>query len=167
MTQHDTPTRPAAGGDPSADPSADPARERDQQLAERSVTALRADDAVARDLGIDLLEVGPGTSRVRMQVRPTMTNGLRTTHGGYVFVLADTAFAYACNSRGRATVAAGCDIAFLEPTGAGDVLEAVATERALRGRSGIYDVSVLRGDRVVAEFRGRSRALGPSAPPLP
>ncbi|WP_432543432.1 hydroxyphenylacetyl-CoA thioesterase PaaI [Kineococcus sp. SYSU DK002] len=144
------------------DPEAAPARARD--LAERSVAALRTDDAVARDLGIELLEVGPGAARVRMSVRPTMTNGLRTTHGGYVFVLADTAFAYACNSRGRTTVAAGCDIAFLEPTGAGDVLEAVATERALRGRSGIYDVSVLRGDRVVAEFRGRSRALGPPPP---
>ena len=83
---------------------------------------------------------------------------MRMAHGGYVFLLADTAFACACNSHGPVTVAAGADITFLRPVRAGDVLEARAAERVVSGRSGIYDVTVTRGDDVVAEFRGRSRS---------
>ncbi|PPK94585.1 acyl-CoA thioesterase [Kineococcus xinjiangensis] len=130
-----------------------------QELAERTVGALRAADTVAAHLGIELLSVSPGRAAVSMRVAAEMTNGHGITHGGYVFLLADTAFAYACNSRGPATVAAGCDIDFLEPTRAGDELVATAAERSLRGRSGIYDVTVTCAGRAVAEFRGRSRTL--------
>ena len=94
-----------------------------------------------------------------MTVTDTMVNGHGIAHGGYVFLFADTAFACACNSRGPVTVAAGADISFLAPVRAGDELTAVAEERTTFGRSGIYDVRVLRDEQVVAEFRGRSRVL--------
>jgi acyl-CoA thioesterase len=116
-------------------------------------------DEASRGLGIELLDAGKGQARVRMTVTAAMVNGHGTAHGGYVFLLADTAFACACNSHGPVTVAAGCDIDFLRPARLGDELEAVAAERALSGRSGIYDVTVSRGGEVVAEFRGRSRVL--------
>jgi acyl-CoA thioesterase len=117
-------------------------------------------DEASRSLGIELLDAGKGQARVRMTVTSAMVNGHGTAHGGYVFLLADTAFACACNSHGPVTVAAGCDIDFLRPARLGDELEAVAAERALSGRSGIYDVTVTRGGDVVAEFRGRSRVVG-------
>ena len=94
-----------------------------------------------------------------MTVRPNMVNGYAVCHGGLVASLADSAFALACNSRGVPTVAAGFDVTFLEPAHMGDLLVATADERALRGRSGLYDVTVRRDDDVVAELRGRSRAL--------
>jgi acyl-CoA thioesterase len=119
-----------------------------------------AADAASRALGMELVEVTVGRAVVSMVVRDDMVNGHGTCHGGLVATLADSAFALACNSRGVATVAAGFDIAFLEPAYGGDVLVATAEERALRGRSGIYDVTVRRGDAVVVEFRGRSRAIG-------
>ena len=114
----------------------------------------------SRDLGMELLEAGDGKATVRMTVTGSMINGHGIAHGGYVFLLADTAFACACNSRGVVTVAAGADISFVAPVREGDVLVAVAAERALFGRSGIYDVTVRSGEQVVAEFRGRSRAAG-------
>jgi acyl-CoA thioesterase len=95
-----------------------------------------------------------------MRIRPDMANGHGIAHGGFTFTLADSAFAFACNSHNRRTVAQGCDIAFLAPAHAGDVLEAEAVERWRQGRSGIYDVTVRRGGHVVAEFRGRSREIG-------
>ncbi|MFE2440241.1 hydroxyphenylacetyl-CoA thioesterase PaaI, partial [Streptomyces sp. NPDC059409] len=91
-------------------------------------------------------------------VTPAMVNGHRIAHGGCVFLLADTAFACACNSYGPVTVAAGADIVFVTPAHEGDVLVARAEERARYGRSGIYDVSVHRGEELIAEFRGRSRS---------
>ena len=118
-----------------------------------------AADQASRALGIELLEVGVGSAVLRMKVAGTMVNGHGIAHGGYVFLFADSAFACACNSHGPVTVAAGADIAFIAPVLEGDVLTAVAEERAVFGRSGIYDVRVLRGDEVVAEFRGRSRVL--------
>lgn len=118
-----------------------------------------AADEASQGLGIELLEAGGGAARLRMTVTAAMVNGHGIAHGGYVFLFADTAFACACNSRGPATVAAGADIAFIAPVRAGDVLTAVAEERASFGRSGIYDVRVLRGEETVAEFRGRSRVL--------
>lgn len=118
-----------------------------------------AADEASRALGIELLETGGGTARLRMKVTDAMVNGHGIAHGGYVFLFADSAFACACNSRGPVTVAAGADISFIAPVRAGDELTAVAEERAAFGRSGIYDVRVLRGEDVVAEFRGRSRAL--------
>ena len=123
------------------------------------VAAMLAADRASAALGIDVVEHGPGWARALMTVRPDMINGHDIVHGGLVFALADTAFACACNGWGPATVAAGADIAFLAPAHAGDVLEAEARVRSRRGRSGIYDVTVRRGDEVVAEFRGRSTEL--------
>ncbi|WP_189082525.1 hydroxyphenylacetyl-CoA thioesterase PaaI [Mangrovihabitans endophyticus] len=121
-------------------------------------------DVASRGLGIELVRAGDGAATVRMTVTSAMVNGHDMTHGGYVFLLADTAFACACNSHGPVTVAAGADIAFLRPTRAGDVLEARAAQRAAHGRSGIYDVTVTCDGQPVAEFRGRSRELtGPAA----
>jgi acyl-CoA thioesterase len=117
-------------------------------------------DVASRGLGMELLDVGDGTAAVRMRVSLAMVNGHGIAHGGYVFLLADTAFACACNSRGRVTVAAGADIIFIAPARDGDLLVATAAERVSFGRSGIYDVTVRRGDEVVAEFRGRSRQAG-------
>jgi acyl-CoA thioesterase len=122
--------------------------------------AMFAADQASRSVGMELVEAGEGRAVVRMRIAATMINGHDIAHGGYVFMLADSAFACACNSYGPVTVAAGADIAFLRPVREGDVLTAVATERAAAGRSGIYDVTVHRGGEVVAEFRGRSRTLG-------
>jgi acyl-CoA thioesterase len=119
-----------------------------------------ARDTASKSLGIELLSAGDGQATVRMRVTGDMVNGHAMTHGGFVFILADTAFACACNSHGPVTVAAGADISFLRPTKAGDVLTAYARERVTQGRSGIYDVTVTCGDDVVAEFRGRSRTIG-------
>jgi acyl-CoA thioesterase len=94
-----------------------------------------------------------------MTVTEAMLNGHSTTHGGYVFTLADTAFAVACNESGQKTVAAGATITFLAPSTLGDELVAEAVERTRRGRTGVYDVTVRCGDAVIAEFRGTSRAL--------
>jgi acyl-CoA thioesterase len=136
---------------------------KDQELAERSAQVMLDGDRASAALGMRLKAVAPGRSTVSMRVREDMTNGHQLCHGGLIASLADTAFAVACNSYGEVTVAAGFDITFLEPARLGDVLEARAVERARRGRSGLYDVTVLRlPDTVVAEFRGRSRSLGRS-----
>ncbi|MFF8281643.1 hydroxyphenylacetyl-CoA thioesterase PaaI [Streptomyces albus] len=120
---------------------------------------LEADRASA-GLGIELVDEGDG-AEVRMTVTGEMVNGHGTAHGGYLFLLADTAFACACNSHGPVTVAAGADITFVAPAWEGDELRAVARERVRHGRSGLYDVTVLRGEQVIAEFRGRSRTAAP------
>ncbi|MGC4892524.1 hydroxyphenylacetyl-CoA thioesterase PaaI [Micromonospora sp. DT31] len=116
-------------------------------------------DVASKGLGIELVSAGDGAAVARMRVTPAMLNGHAIGHGGFVFLLADTAFALACNSHGPVTVAAGGEISFLRPVHEGDLLQAYATERVRHGRSGIYDVTVRRGDEVVAEFRGRSRAI--------
>jgi len=118
-----------------------------------------AADEASRALGMELLEAGGGRAVVRMPITAAMVNGHAIAHGGFVFALADSAFACACNSHGPVTVAAGADITFVRPVRAGDVLTAYAQERARFGRSGISDVTVRRGDEVVAEFRGRSRTI--------
>lgn len=117
-------------------------------------------DAASAMLGMEIEELGPGEARVSMLVRPDMVNGHDLCHGGLVASLADSAFALACNSHGTVTVAAGFEIDFLEPARLGQVLQAHAREVALRGRSGLYDVTVRAGATVIAEFRGRSRSLG-------
>ena len=117
-------------------------------------------DAASAMLGMEIDELGPGEARVSMLVRPDMVNGHDLCHGGLVASLADSAFALACNSHGTVTVAAGFEIDFLEPARLGQVLKAHAREVALRGRSGLYDVTVRAGGTVIAEFRGRSRSLG-------
>jgi acyl-CoA thioesterase len=99
-----------------------------------------------------------------MTVAADMVNGWDSCHGGLIAALADSAFAVACNTHGEVTVAGGFDVTFLEPAVLGDVLVATAAERTRRGRSGVYDVTVRRGDTVVAEFRGRSRSLGRPIP---
>ena len=123
------------------------------------VDEMWAADRASKALGMTLEYVGPGEARASMLVRDDMVNGHELCHGGLIASLADSAFALACNSRGVKTVAAGFEIDLLTPARLGDVLVATATERTLQGRSGIYDVTVRRGDDVVAEFRGRSRAI--------
>jgi phenylacetic acid degradation protein PaaD len=125
-----------------------------------SVARMLADDAASRALGIEVTHVGNGTATARMTVRADMVNGHDITHGAFVFAVADTAFACACNSHGPTTVAAAVDIIFVAPSHAGDVLEGRAVERSRFGRSGIYDVTVRRGDDIIAEFRGTSRTIG-------
>ena len=140
----------------------------EQDLARRSTEAMWRGDRASRMLGMRVIEVGPGTARVSMLVREDMINGWDLCHGGLVASLADSAFAVACNSRGQVTVAAGFDITFLEPGRLGDELVAAAAERAVRGRSGIHDVTVSRAADgvVIAELRGRSRSLGRPSPAL-
>ena len=132
----------------------------DEELAWACADRMWAGDDASRGLGMTLEEVGPGRAVLSMTVRADMVNGHGVAHGGLVSALADSAFAFACNSRGVVTVAAGFDIELLEPSYLGDVLVATAKETVLRGRSGVYDVVVRRGEAVVALFRGRSRALG-------
>ena len=130
-----------------------------QALAQRSAAAMYEADLASRHLGIEIDHVAPGQATARMVVRDTMINGHDICHGGYVFLLADTAFAFACNTYGPTTVAATCDITFLAPAHLGDELIAQATERHRAGRSGIYDVTVRRAATVIAEFRGHSRTM--------
>jgi acyl-CoA thioesterase len=119
------------------------------------------EDVASRSLGMELVTAAPGRAVVRMPVTEAMINGHDVAHGGYLFLLADSAFACACNSHGPVTLAAGADITFVAPVRRGDLLEARAIERVRFGRSGVYDVTVYRGEEIVAEFRGRSRTTNP------
>src|ERR1700753_1607103 len=125
--------------------------------------AMFADDVASRSLGMELAQVADGTAVVRMVITPQMVNGYDIAHGGYLFMLADTAFACACNSPGPVTVAAGADISFVASARLGDELVATAEMRTRYGRNGIYDVTVRRGDEIISEFRGRSRSVAPGA----
>ena len=139
-----------------------------QAVAQRSAAAMYEADLASRHLGIQIEHVTPGHATARMQVRDTMLNGHDICHGGYVFLLADTAFAFACNTYGPVTVAAACDVVFLAPAHLGDELIAEAAERHRHGRSGIYDVTVRLPDTtVIAEFRGLSRTLRQRCPHTP
>ena len=120
---------------------------------------MMANDAASRALGIELVDLDEGRAVTRMTVRADMVNGHDIAHGGFVFSLADTAFACACNSYGPVTVASGAEISFVRPAALGDELVAEAVMRTRYGRSGICDVTVRRGDTVIAEFRGRSQQL--------
>lgn len=142
---------------PEANPGPDP--EATAGVDTEAVWRMFADDLASNTLGITLVEVSPGAATVTMTVQDTMVNGHRIGHGGYVFLLADTAFACACNAYGPVTVAASAEITFLAPVRSGDTLTAEAVERARWGRSGIYDVTVRSERGVVAEFRGHSRTL--------
>lgn len=129
----------------------------DAALARRAGEAMYASDLAAQNLGIVLEEIRPGYARMRMSVREDMLNGHTTCHGGYVFVLADTAFAFACNSYNRTTVAASAAIEFLAPSYLNDVLTAVAEEQVLGAKLGIYDAVITnQHGRRIALFRGRS-----------
>ena len=127
------------------------------EVAEAVRSAMYARDHAAQALGITVEEIGPGFARCRMVVRRDMLNGHDSCHGGLTFTLADTAFAYACNSYDRATVALAAQISFTAPARFGDVLLATAREQSRAGRTGVYDVEVSTADgRVVALFRGTS-----------
>lgn len=138
----------------------DSARGRRQRLAERAVQALYDSDRVSQKLGMTVESVAPGEARVSMPIRHDMVNGHGICHGGLIFTLADSAFAFACNSRGHNTVAAGAAIEFLAPGHEGDVLTAEASERWRAGKSGIYEIEVRnqRGESV-ALFRGRCHQI--------
>ncbi|MEO8304920.1 MAG: hydroxyphenylacetyl-CoA thioesterase PaaI [Betaproteobacteria bacterium] len=128
-----------------------------QALAERVAQSMYSRDTATQALGIRVVRVGPGTAELAMAVRADMLNGHEICHGGFIFTLADSAFAYACNSYNLNTVASGAAIEFTAPARAGDVLTARAHERQQAGRTGVYDVEVANGrGETVALFRGKS-----------
>ncbi len=131
-----------------------------QKLAEAVVQKMFAADKASQQMGMRVVAVRPGYAEVEMTIRPEMLNGHATCHGGFVFSLADSAFAFACNSYNFATVAAACSIEFLAPAYAGDHLVAEAIEQTSLGRTGVYDVTVRnqQGERI-ALFRGRSHRI--------
>jgi acyl-CoA thioesterase len=131
-----------------------------QQLAEIVRDRMFKEDAVAQSLEIHFEGVGSGYAKLRMTVRGDMLNGFKTCHGGFITTLADTAFAYACNSHNDATVASGLRMDFIAPVNKGDVLTAEAKEICLSGRTGIYDISVRnQDDQLIAVMRGNSYRL--------
>jgi acyl-CoA thioesterase len=131
-----------------------------QEIARRSADAMWARDDASKWLGAALDSVGPGTASMSMTVEGHHTNGHDICHGGFIFALADSAFAFACNSYNRAAVAQHNTISFISPGALGDRLTAIAHEVALNGRSGLYDVRVTNQDgRLIAEFRGASRVV--------
>ena len=128
-----------------------------QALAEASSQAMWARDRATQGLGMSIDRIAPGHAVMSMPVRPDMLNGHDMCHGGFMFLLADSAFAFACNSYNQNTVASACHIDFLAPARLGDVLEAEAVERSRSGRTGVYDITVrVRGGKTVALFRGKS-----------
>ena len=130
-----------------------------QALAEACATALFAGDRASQGLGMVVESVQPGRARLRMEVREDMTNGHGICHGGFIFTLADSAFAFACNTHNRVTVAQAAKIDFLRPARRGDELHAEAREISRSARSGLYDVEVRRADgELVACFRGNSHS---------
>lgn len=128
-----------------------------QELAELSARVMYEGDAASQAIGARLVSVAPGQASMAMTVRTDMLNGHKTCHGGFIFTLADSTFAFACNSRNMVTVASGCSIDYLAPGFEGDVLTAHAAEYSLAGRTGVYDVQVTNQDgKRIAIFRGRS-----------
>jgi acyl-CoA thioesterase len=131
-----------------------------QALAELVGKTLFDRDPASQALGMQLAAIGPGCARMTMLVRADMLNGHQICHGGFMFLLADSAFAFACNSYNHNTVGAGCHIDYLAPAREGDLLTADATELALSGKTGVYDVRVSNQDgRALAVFRGKSHRI--------
>jgi acyl-CoA thioesterase len=131
------------------------------ELADKVARAMLAAEGTGPAWGVEIEEAREGYSRIRMTIRSDMLNGHRRAHGGMIYALADTAFAYACNSRNLASVGAQATMVFLNSAGEGEVLVAEAQEAALVGRSGVYNVSVRTADgRAIAEFQGFSRSIG-------
>ena len=128
-------------------------------IARACADAMWAEDDASKGLGMEIVEIGPGYATLAMTVRPDMVNGQRIAHGGFIFTLADSAFAFACNSRNERVVAAQGQITFIKPGRLGDRLVATGREISRSGRSGIYDVRVTVGETVIAEFRGHSRTI--------
>ncbi len=132
----------------------------DEQLARACAEHMFASDMASQGLGMHIEHIAPGSAKLSMVVRPDMVNGHKICHGGFIFTLADSAFAFACNSYNLRTVAASAEVSFLKPVYEGETLLADARERWREGRNGIYDISVTNGDGVtIAEFRGKSRAI--------
>ncbi|ADG16795.1 hydroxyphenylacetyl-CoA thioesterase PaaI [Paraburkholderia atlantica] len=130
------------------------------ELARATAAAMYENDACSRALGLEILEVRPGYARLRMAVRDDFLNGHQICHGGLIFTLADSTFAFACNTYNINTVAAGCSIEYLRPVYGGDVLSAEGVEQTLNGRTGIYDIRVTnRAGETVAMFRGKSAQI--------
>ena len=128
-------------------------------LARACAEAMWREDDASKGLGMAIVEVKAGLAVLAMTVQPHMVNGQRIAHGGFIFALADSAFAFACNSHNEKAVAAQGNITFIKPGKLGDELVARAREISRSGRSGIYDVQVTVGDTVIAEFRGHSRVI--------
>lgn len=130
------------------------------QIAQRCADIMWPDDYAARGLGIEIVSVAAGQATLRMTVRQDMVNGHGNCHGGFIFAVADSTFAYACNSDNHRAVAAGVDINFVAPAHLGDILTAVGKVRHQGGRSGVYDIEVTNQDnRLIAVFRGRSSRI--------
>jgi acyl-CoA thioesterase len=129
-------------------------------LARACADAMWGEDDASKGLGMEILQVRPGEAVLTMTVQPHMVNGQRIAHGGFIFLLADSAFAFACNSHNERAVAAQCNISFIKPGKLGDRLVATAREISRTGRSGIYDVRVTVDDTAIAEMRGHSRTIG-------
>lgn len=130
------------------------------RLARACADAMWEKDSCSQSLGMDVTDVGPGSATLTMTVQRDMLNGHAICHGGLVFTLADSAFAFACNSYNQLVVAQHCAVSFLQPVYEHDILTARAVERWRQGRSGIYDIVVTRNDgEVVAEFRGHARTI--------
>lgn len=130
------------------------------ELAKACADSMWANDNASKGLGMEIVEIKAGYAKLSMPVRDDMTNGQKICHGGFMFLLADSAFAFACNGYNQFTVAQSCKIDFLAPAFAGDILTAVAEERYREGRSGIYDCTVTNQDgKVIAEMRGNSRTV--------
>ena len=155
-------TAPAGPGNAPSAPAGgpDPASFTPDELAAEVARRMWANDRASRALGMELLEVRSGYARIRMPVRPDMTNGHGICHGGYMFLLADSTFAFACNSHNQRAVAASAEIHFLASAHEGDVLTAEGVELHLAGRSGVYDMRVTdQTGRLVAVFRGKSATI--------
>jgi acyl-CoA thioesterase len=135
------------------------------ELAKRARDAMYARDLAVQALGIEIVEIGEGFARATFIVRADMVNGHDVCHGGLLFTLADSAFAYACNSRNDSTVALQCSISFVAPARVGERIEAVARERTIGGRTGTYDVEVTGPRGSVALFRGVSYRIKGSVIP--
>jgi acyl-CoA thioesterase len=131
-----------------------------QELAERVAQQMYARDRASQMMGMTVAKIAPGRAELVMTVRADMLNGHATCHGGFIFTLADSAFAFACNSYNYTAVASGCTIEFIAPAREGDVLTAVAHERSVSGRTGVYDIDVhnQRGEKI-ALFRGKSHRI--------
>lgn len=129
-------------------------------IARACAEAMWKEDNTSKGLGMEILQVKSGEATLAMTIQPHMVNGHGIAHGGFIFTLADSAFAYACNTRNERVVAAQCNISFIRPARLGDRLIATAREISLAGRSGIYDVRVTHDDAAIAEFRGHSRTIG-------
>jgi acyl-CoA thioesterase len=129
-------------------------------LARACAEAMWREDDASQGLGMEIVEIGPGHASLTMTVKPEMVNGQGIAHGGFIFALADSTFAFACNSHNQRAVAAQCQISFIRPGKLGDRLLATAREISQTGRSGIYDVRVAVDDIAIAEFRGHSRTIG-------